>query len=165
MFKKHLSKEQSELTAGFIFFIAATVLIVFVGARQNISSRETGSYLVNARFNVTDGLGVGAPVRLAGIRIGRVVNQRLDSSYGVNVTLSISKNVRLPDDTGASIQSTSLIGAKYIELSPGGSEDYLENGGEIMFTEDSVNMVSLLDKVLSMARDKKKKTQQKDNGK
>ena len=131
MFKKHLSKEQSELTAGFIFFIAATVLIVFVGARQNISSRETGSYLVNARFNVTDGLGVGAPVRLAGIRIGRVVNQRLDSSYGVNVTLSISKNVRLPDDTGASIQSTSLIGAKYIELSPGGGEDYLENGGDL----------------------------------
>lgn len=165
MFKKRLSKEQSELTAGFIFFIAATALIIFVGARQSISSRETGSYLINARFNVTDGLGIGAPVRLAGIRIGSVVNQRLDSSYGVNVTLSISKNVRLPDDTGASIQSTSLIGAKYIELSPGGGEDYLGNNGEIMFTEDSVNMVSLLDKVLSMARDKKKRKQQKDNGK
>ena len=160
MSERKISKDRKELFAGALFFVAAVVLIAFVGARQNISARETGTYLLRARFNVVDGVGIGAPVNVAGIRIGRVVGEKLDSSYGVIVTMSIVKNVRLPEDTGASVHSTSLVGTKYIELSPGGSDDYLEDGGEITFTEDSINMIALLDKVLAMAKDKKAKTQQ-----
>lgn len=153
------ARERRELAAGAVFFALFVALMALVGARQTISSREAGTYLLNARFNVVDGLSVGAPVRVAGIRVGSVISQRLDDSFGVVVTMSVSKNVRLPEDTGASIQSTSFIGAKYIELFPGGSDEYLENGGDISFTEDSINIVSMIDKVLSMAKSKKEKAQ------
>lgn len=159
MSEKLSAKERRELAAGAVFFALFVALMAFVGSRQTISSRAAGTYLLHARFNVADGLGVGAPVRVAGIRVGSVISQRLDDSFGVVVTMSVSKNVRLPEDTGASIQSTSFIGAKYIELSPGGSDEYLENGGDISFTEDSINIVSMIDKVLSMAKSKKEKAQ------
>ena len=90
------ARERRELAAGAVFFALFVALMALVGARQTISSREAGTYLLNARFNVVDGLGVGAPVRVAGIRVGSVISQRLDVSFGVVVTMSVSKNVRLP---------------------------------------------------------------------
>lgn len=110
------------------------------------------TYTLSARFNQTEGLIAGSDVRLAGIKVGRVVSQKLDDYYGVVVTFSLPKDIQLPEDSGAAVQSSGLIGTKYIELQPGGAEDMLPAGGFIEFTQDSPNLQSLLDKVISMAR-------------
>ena len=104
------------------------------------------------RFRLPAGLIAGSDVRLAGIKVGRVVSQKLDDYYGVVVTFSLPKDIQLPEDSGAAVQSSGLIGTKYIELQPGGAEDMLPAGGFIEFTQDSPNLQSLLDKVISMAR-------------
>ena len=80
----------------------------------------------------------------------------LDGDYGVTVRFSLPKAVQLPDDSGISVQSQSLLGSKYLELTPGGSEDMLADGDFLDFTEDSPDLVNLLDKVIAAAKANRK---------
>ena len=82
---------------------------------------------------------------MSGIKIGTVVRQSLDpDTYQAVVTLDIASDVKLPDDSSAKITSEGLLGGSYISVTPGGSEDMLAGGGEIMFTQGSVDLMSLI---------------------
>lgn len=154
-----MNADKKELIAGAVAFLAAAVVFCAVAAVGK--GRSSGTYTLSARFNQTEGLIAGNDVRLAGIKVGRVESLRLDDYYGVIATLSLPESIRLPDDSGAAVQSSGLIGAKYVELTPGGSEDMLENGGFIEFTQDSPDLMGLLDKVIDMAKaDRKTATKQ-----
>ena len=117
--------------------------------------------LVNAMYIATMSLTVGNDVRLAGIKVGQVVSEKLDDYYGVVVTFSLPDHIRLPEDSGAAVQSDGLIGKKYIELLPGGEDEQIPSGGMVEFTQDSPDLMGLLDKVVSMAKaDRKNKAKQ-----
>ena len=58
---------------------------------------------------------------MAGVNIGKVVNARLDDHFHAILTLDVKENVKIPDDSSASIVSSSIMGEKYIEIEPGGS--------------------------------------------
>ena len=85
--------------------------------------REGASYQVIARFDNVGGLKVGAPVTIAGVRIGRVTGVRFDSSeYKALVTMAIDNHYnQIPDDSDAAIQTSGLLGANYVGLGAGGS--------------------------------------------
>ena len=100
---------------------------------------------------------VGNDIRLAGIKVGQITSLQLDDYFGVIVRFNLPKSIVLPDDSGAAVQSSGLIGSKYIELQPGGSEEVLQEGDFIEFTQDSPNLQNLLDKVISMAKANKQK--------
>ena len=151
-----MKKERTELIAGAIAFLTAVFVFYSIGS-SSFFSRKSDTYVLSARFNQTEGLNIGNEVRLAGIKIGQIVSQRLDDYYGVIVTFSVPENVRLAVDSGASVQSTGLIGAKYIELQPGGEEEFLEPGDMIDFTQDSPDLMALLDKVISLSKANRKK--------
>ncbi|MEP3816355.1 MAG: outer membrane lipid asymmetry maintenance protein MlaD, partial [Nitratireductor sp.] len=62
-------------------------------------------------------------------------------------------NVKLPDDSSAKITSEGLLGGSYISVTPGGSEELLTEGGEIMFTQGSVDLMSLIGQAVFSASD------------
>ncbi len=106
------------------------------------------SYLVEARFANTGGLGKGSSVLLAGVFVGRVESIRLaPEDFSAIATLRILSGIRLPADTMASIKTTGLIGDKYISLAPGADESYLEAGQRITMTESAVDLESLIGKM------------------
>ncbi len=151
-----MKSETKELVAGALAFLTAVVVFYLIGASSVLHGRSD-TYTLSARFNQTDGLIVGSDVRLAGLKVGRVVSQRLDDYYGVVVTFSLPKHIQLPEDSGAAVQSSGLIGTKYIELQPGGAEDMLQTGDFIEFTQDSPNLQNLLDKVISLSKANRQK--------
>ncbi len=151
-----MKSETKELVAGALAFFAAVVVFYLIGATSAVHG-VSDTYTLRARFNQTEGLIVGSDIRLAGIPVGRVISQELDNYYGVVVTFSLPKNILIPEDSGAAVQSSGLIGTKYIELQPGGSEEMLPDGGFIEFTQDSPNLQNLLDKVISMAKANRQK--------
>ena len=107
------------------------------------------SYPVTARFISISGLKEGAVVELAGVKVGKVSSISLDGSeYEAVVELDISDDVKLQDDSIASIRTAGIIGDRYIKLTPGGSEDYLDPGGEIVETESSISLEELVSKYL-----------------
>ena len=108
---------------------------------------NTQGYELTARFNSVSGLRTGASVELAGVQVGRVSAITLDHKRSqAVVTMQMDKNLKLSEDSIASIKTSGLIGDKYVSLSPGGAEKELSNGGEIEETESAVDLESLIGK-------------------
>lgn len=119
-------------------------LTVKLGRMEVLSDN---GYTVEARFASVTGLRSGAEIQIAGVSVGRVSSISLDSeTQTARVTMLINKEVQLSDDVIASVKTSGLIGDKYIQLSPGGSFDMLENGDEISETESSVDIEELISK-------------------
>ena len=86
-----------------------------------------------------------------------MIAQKLDpETYQAMVTLDIANDVKLPDDTSAKITSEGLLGGSYVSLTPGGSEELLTNGSEIMFTQGSLDLMSLIGQAVFSATDSDK---------
>jgi len=107
------------------------------------------SYPVSARFLSISGLKEGSTIELAGVTVGKVRRIELDpGEYEAIVHLDIDKSVKLQDDSIASIRTAGIIGDKFIQLSPGGSEIYLEPGDEIEETESAISLEELVSKYI-----------------
>ena len=120
-------------------------------------------YHLKATFGRTDGLFVGDKVRMAGIDVGRVVSLNLDKHFNAVLTLEIKDGLLIPDDSSASIVSSGLMGDKYIEIEPGGSEDFLKKDGEFNYTQDAMVLEELLDRIIAIGKSKKKQNQEKED--
>ena len=108
-------------------------------------------YNITAKFLKVGGLNVGSDVRINGIKIGTVVNQKLDNEdYTVDVTMSIAPNIKLPTDSYASIVSDGLVGNKFIKIDPGHSEETLHNNDILKNTKDFKTIEDLVSEVIFM---------------
>ncbi|UCC57136.1 MAG: outer membrane lipid asymmetry maintenance protein MlaD [Gammaproteobacteria bacterium] len=131
------------LLAGFLSF---SWLAIKMG---DIKFFMEDTYPVTARFISISGLKEGAAVELAGVKVGKVSDIHLDNGeYEAVVELNISNDVRLQDDSIASIRTSGIIGDRFIKLTPGGSELYLEQGDEIEETESAISLEELVSKYI-----------------
>ena len=104
-------------------------------------------YPLNARFYSVAGLKEGAQVEMAGVQIGRVDSIGLDTErYVAAVRLRIANDVKITEDSIASVKTSGLIGDRYIQISPGGSDIYLEPGETIIETESPLDIQELISK-------------------
>lgn len=104
-------------------------------------------YSVSAQFQSISGLNTGASVEVAGVQIGKVDSISLDKEEMVAVVkMKIQKGVVLTDDVIASIKTAGLIGDKYIQLTPGGSDEILNPGDTIIETESAIDLEELISK-------------------
>ena len=119
--------------------------------------REAANIHVTARFDNVGDLKVGAPVTMAGVRIGRVDSVSFDpGEFKAVVALSIDKRYdKIPDDSDASIQTSGLLGAKYIGIGPGGATTFLAEGGQIQFTQSAIVLENLVNKLFAGMAGKK----------
>lgn len=107
------------------------------------------TYPVTANFGSVSGLKPGAIVEIAGVRIGKVSAIRLDSKkYEANVELEIERGIDLQEDSIASIRTAGIIGDRYVDISPGGSEKLIGAGGRIVETESAINLEELVSKYI-----------------
>lgn len=159
MTKEVYTKEEEKFLKVGLWVALGIILILglFTTARKTVSHVDSGNYYpINARFNRTDGLLVGDLVRLAGTNIGKVVNARLDDNFKAILTLEIKDNINLPDDSSASIVSSGLMGPKYIEIEPGGSDELIPHGGEFSYTQDAMVIEELLDRIVNIGKANRK---------
>src|SRR5262245_94729 len=105
-----------------------------------------GGLVLHATFDQIGGLKARAPVSVAGVTVGQVREIGLDESLRARVTIEVEKNLSLPIDTSAAIQTAGLLGDQYIALEPGGEDDVLKNGDEIEFTESALSVERLIGK-------------------
>ena len=102
-------------------------------------------YTVSADFPAVGGLKAGSPVEIAGVEIGRVVRIAL-ADYQARVFMSIRSDVKLQEDSIASIKTKGLIGEKFVRISPGGSDKTIPPDGRIKEVEPPVDLEELLSK-------------------
>src|SRR5512139_2891108 len=134
-----------------LFVLLGLLAIVFLALKAaNLATfRVGGTYAVTAKFDNIGGLKVRAPVRSAGVTIGRVASITLDpKTYQGVVKLEVDKSVQLPQDSSARILTAGLLGDQYIRLEPGGAEKNLAAGDTISQTQSAVVLESLISQFL-----------------
>ncbi|HVC62526.1 MAG TPA: outer membrane lipid asymmetry maintenance protein MlaD [Acetobacteraceae bacterium] len=136
--------------------IGAVVLLVAAGFLAYAiahSGRDTAAgYQLYAQFDHIDGLSVGSDVRVAGVKIGSVDSTTIDpKTYQAVVGFTVRDDLKLPKDSGAVVTSESLLGGKYLALSPGGDEAMLQPGQTVSITQGSINIEDLLGKFIFSA--------------
>lgn len=100
-------------------------------------------YEVQAIFSNSGGLKTGSSVMIAGVEVGRVKHIVLDD-YEARVAISLPIGLKIQEDAIASVKTKGLIGEKYIEITPGGSEKIIVPGGKIRETQSAVNIEQLI---------------------
>ncbi len=130
--------------------VVGAVVLAVAAAFIMLAYRSTGitvvaGYTLTAKFGRVEGIRVGSDVRLSGIKVGSVVAESLEpDTYFAVLTLNIDKNLRLPTDTAAKIETEGLVGARYVAFEPGAEEKFLQPGDQIMHTQSSINLEDLI---------------------
>jgi phospholipid/cholesterol/gamma-HCH transport system substrate-binding protein len=129
-------------------FVTAGVAALFVLALKvgNASSVSVSDgYRVVAEFDNIGGLKVRAPVKSAGVVVGRVEGINLDTrTFRANVALRIDKRYPFPRDSSASILTAGLLGEQYVGMDGGGEEQNLKDGDRLKVTQSAI----VLEKVI-----------------
>ncbi|HEY9539732.1 MAG TPA: outer membrane lipid asymmetry maintenance protein MlaD [Kiloniellaceae bacterium] len=160
-----MRRNMIETVMGAVVLLVAVAFIVVAFRSASLSSAGRDGYQVTVEFSDASGLAAGTDVRLAGVKIGTVMEQRLNpETYFAVVTLGVSNAVRLPSDTSARIIPDGLLGGNYVALEPGGSEDYIADGGKILYAQGSINMVDLLGRFIFSASDAAASSDKNDQG-
>ena len=134
-----------------LFVIAGVGALLFlalkVGSMSTVNS--TDSYEVVADFQNIGGLKPRAPVKSAGVVVGRVTDIRFDNEkYEAVVTLRLDKRYAFPKDTSASIMTSGLLGEQYVGLEAGGDSVKLKDKDRILITQDAVVLENLIGQFL-----------------
>ena len=144
-----MNKRKIEFYVGLfvtIGLLCTGYLFIVLGEISFIKDKQ---YQVHAFFSSVSGLKTGARIEIAGVEIGTVSNVSFDKKRLLaRVELSIDKDIELSEDIIASIKTSGIIGQKYIEILPGGSDIMLEPGEEIHITESSLDIESLVRKLI-----------------
>ena len=133
-------------------------VLLGMGALFFLTTQTTGGddfdaedvYTVEARFENVGSLRQRAPVSMSGVNIGRVTSVEFDQDSLEAVVQFVidSKFSQIPEDSDASILTSGILGSQYIGLQAGGSDLYLEDGSEIMFTQSAIVLENLIGKFL-----------------
>ncbi|MBT8068467.1 MAG: outer membrane lipid asymmetry maintenance protein MlaD [Gammaproteobacteria bacterium] len=139
-------------------------VLLGMGALFFLTTQTTGgddftaeeTFTVEARFENIGSLRNRAPVAMSGVTIGRVTDVRFDPvTLEAVVSFVIDSQFdQIPDDSDASILTSGILGSQYIGLQAGGSDTYLENGSEMMFTQSAIVLENLIGKFLVNAGSK-----------
>ena len=133
----------TEVATGGVVLAAAVAFFFYASGAGGTNSE--GSYDLTAAFRSAEGIGIGTEVRLAGVRIGTVTAMELNpQSFLAETTFTVSDLYEIPDDSAVAVSSEGLLGGNFVEIIPGGSPFNLEAGGEILDTQSSVSLITLL---------------------
>ena len=131
-----------------VFLILGILALGYLSIKLGrVSFLGGGGYVVVADFPSVGGLKAGSNVEIAGVEVGRVESIGL-YDYQARVLLRLRGDVKLQDDSIASIKTKGLIGEKYVRISPGGSDKLIPPGGKIREVEPPVDFEELLSKYI-----------------
>ena len=144
-----MSHNPTEIAVGGVVLAAAVGFAIYAGQAAGLAQASNG-YELTASFRSVEGITVGTDVRLAGVKIGTVTELELNpETFRADTTFSVKEGVEIPDDSAVVISAEGLLGGNFVEVMPGGSPFGLAPGEEIVDTQGSVSLVTLLLKFVS----------------
>lgn len=145
-----MGKKGVETLVGLFVLLGMAGLVFLAVKAANLGSFGGGdTYSVSARFDNIGGLKVRAPVRSAGVTVGRVVSIALDGkTYQGVVGMEIDRKMQFPADSSARILTSGLLGDQYVGLEAGFDEKRLAAGDSIGRTQSAVVLESLIGQFL-----------------
>jgi len=151
-----ITRREIDLWVG-LFAVVGIGAMLFLSLKvanlTSLSSADT--YQIKAKFDNIGGLKIRAPVKSAGVVVGRVTGVRLDTeSYEAEVTLNIEGGYQFPKDSSAKILTSGLLGEQYIGLIAGGDASNLKSGDSVKLTQGAVVLENLISQVFQFISSK-----------
>ncbi|MBN8491277.1 MAG: outer membrane lipid asymmetry maintenance protein MlaD [Burkholderiales bacterium] len=145
-----MNTKSTETLVGLFVLIGLAALLFLALKAANLASFSTETtYVLNARFDNIGGLKVRAPVRSAGVTVGRVTSITLDpKTFQGVVSMDIRQGFQFPKDSSAKILTSGLLGDQYIGLEPGAEEANLVPGTTITQTQSALVLENLIGQLL-----------------
>ncbi len=146
-----MERTKLDLWVGLFVCAGIGALLILAMKVGNMASIGVGNdtYTLIAQFDNIGGLKPRAPVRSAGVVVGRVTSIGFDNTrFNARVTLSIDNEIKFPKDTTASILTTGLLGEQYIGFEAGGDSANLANGETLKLTQSAVVLEKLISQFL-----------------
>jgi phospholipid/cholesterol/gamma-HCH transport system substrate-binding protein len=134
-----------------IFVVAGIGGLLFLALKVgNLATFSSGEqYQVQAKFSNIGGLKVRAPVKSAGVVVGRIANIHFDNeSYEAIVSMNLDASYNFPRDTTAKILTSGILGEQYVGLEAGGDGVMLKNGDRLRLTQSAVVLENLISQFL-----------------
>jgi len=141
-----MNRAAIDLWVGVFVAIGLAALLFLALKVGNLSASDVGeTYVLEARFDNIGGLKVRAPVKSAGVVVGRVGEIRFDAeNYVALVSLRIDRRYRFPRDTFATINTSGLLGEQYVGLDVGGDTEMLKDGETLKKTQSAMVLEKLI---------------------
>jgi len=145
-----MSRKLLDLWVGFFVAVGfAAVMFLALKVASSTTFAAADGYEVKAKFDNIGGLKVRAPVKSAGVVVGRVAEIRFDNqSFEAVVTMNIDKRYGFPKDTSAKILTSGLLGEQYVGLSAGGDTVNLKDGDTLKLTQSAIVLENLIGQFL-----------------
>ena len=145
-----MSREKTDFWVGLFVLLGAAALVFLALRAGNLSSFSFApTYTLTANFDNIGGLKARAPVKSAGVVVGRVSNISFDDKvFQAVVTMNLEEGYQFPKDSSASILTSGLLGEQYVGLSAGAEEDSFADGGKIRYTQSAVVLEQLISQFL-----------------
>jgi phospholipid/cholesterol/gamma-HCH transport system substrate-binding protein len=134
-----------------MFVVAGVIAILFLALKVgNLGGFDNSEvYRVKAAFENIGGLKVRAPIKSAGVVVGRVGAINFDATtYQAIVTLDLDARYPFPKDSSASIMTSGLLGEQYISLDAGGDDKMFAEGDAVKITQGAVVLENLIGQFL-----------------
>lgn len=141
-----MKKLDLELTVGFFLLLGILSLAYISINLGKIEIMGRDAYIVYAEFEKAGGIKPKAIVEIAGVEVGTVKSIHITGDYRAQLAIEIDKKIKLQEDAIASIKTKGLIGEQYVQISPGGSDKMIQNGGRIRETESAIDIEELISK-------------------
>ena len=145
-----MQRKSLDLWVGLFVLLGAAALMFLALKAGNMSSLSfQKNYSVVAKFDNIGGLKPRAPVKSAGVVVGRVGDITFDDkSFQALVTISLDQRYRFPKDSSVKILTAGLLGEQYIGLEPGGDTKHLVAGDKISMTQSAIVLENLISQFL-----------------
>jgi phospholipid/cholesterol/gamma-HCH transport system substrate-binding protein len=145
-----MSREKTDFWVG-LFVLLGILALVFLALRAgNLSSFSFGpTYTLAGNFDNVGGLKIRAPVKSAGVVVGRVAHIAFDDqTFQAVVTFNMDSSYKFPQDSSAAILTSGLLGEQYVGIMAGSDAQPFADGGKIRYTQSAVVLENLISKFL-----------------
>ena len=137
----------TEVAAGAAVLLVAAGFLIYAVA--STGRGKFGGYTLHASFDNVGGISTGSDVRISGLKVGSVTGLAIDpKTYQAVATFTVQSDIKLSDDSSATVATGGLLGGNFISLATGGDEKMLGDGGAITVTQSAVNLEDLLGKFI-----------------
>lgn len=138
-----MKKFTPEVVVGIFVLIGILALAYLSIQLGQLKIFQKDYYRVSADFDSVAGLRPGATVEIAGVPVGMVETITLND-YQAHVVMRIRPEVKIQEDAIVSVVTQGIIGDKYLQITPGGSDRLLADGGKIRDTESALSLEGLI---------------------
>ncbi len=151
-----MNRRFAESAVGAVVIAIAVWFLVF--AYSSSEFRPVAGYSLSAKFNSVGGLAPGNDVRIGGVKIGSVLEQRIDpADFRAVIVFTVRSDLKLPEDTVAAITSDGLLGGKYLRLEPGSATAMLAANATLKNTRDALSLEDMLGRAIFLLSEGEKK--------